>query len=41
VVENYRCMTIDEDRLYAEAQQAAEAVIRRSGLPDTCPWPVT
>jgi cytosine/adenosine deaminase-related metal-dependent hydrolase len=41
VVENYRCLTIDEDRLHAQAQHAAEGVIRRSGLPDACPWPVT
>jgi len=40
VVENYRCTTIDEDRLYAEAQAAAEAITRRSGLPPVCPWPV-
>ena len=40
VVDNYRCTTIDEDRLYAEAQAAAEAITGRSGLPPVCPWPV-
>jgi cytosine/adenosine deaminase-related metal-dependent hydrolase len=40
VVDNYRCTTIDEDRLYAEAQQAAEGLVRRSGLPTIMPWPV-
>jgi cytosine/adenosine deaminase-related metal-dependent hydrolase len=40
VVDNYRCTAIDEDRLYAEAQAAAEAVTGRSGLPPVCPWPV-
>lgn len=40
VVDNYRCVTIDEDALYADAQQAAEAVIARSGLPSLGPWPL-
>jgi cytosine/adenosine deaminase-related metal-dependent hydrolase len=40
VVDNYRCTTIDEDRLYADAQQAAEAITRRSGLPAVYEWPV-
>ncbi len=39
VVENYRLTTIDEDRLYAEAQQAGEAICRRTGLPDRATWP--
>ena len=41
VVDNYRCTTIDENRLYAEAQIAAEAITGRSGLPNTCPWPIS
>jgi cytosine/adenosine deaminase-related metal-dependent hydrolase len=40
VVDNYRCTTIDEDRLYADAQQAAESITRRSGLPAVYEWPV-
>ncbi len=40
VVDNFRCTTIDEDRLYAKAQSAAEAVIARSGLPTISTWPV-
>ncbi|HEY0269450.1 MAG TPA: amidohydrolase family protein [Sphingomonas sp.] len=41
VVDAYRCTTIDEDRLYAEAQAAAEGVVRRSGLPALGAWPVS
>jgi 5-methylthioadenosine/S-adenosylhomocysteine deaminase len=40
VVDNYRCTTIDEEKLYAEAQIAGEAIALRSGLPDRMPWPV-
>jgi cytosine/adenosine deaminase-related metal-dependent hydrolase len=40
VVDTYRCTTIDEERLYAQAQRAAEAVIARSGLPSISAWPV-
>lgn len=40
VVDDYRCTTIDEGRLYAEAQSAAKTITRRSGLPAICPWPV-
>jgi cytosine/adenosine deaminase-related metal-dependent hydrolase len=40
VVDNYRCTTIDEERLYARAQKAAEAITARSGLPNISPWPV-
>ena len=35
VVENYRHTLIDEDELYAAAQVAGEAIIKRSGMPDT------
>jgi len=40
VVENYRCTTIDEDRLLAEAQTAGEALVARSGLKIQSVWPV-
>jgi cytosine/adenosine deaminase-related metal-dependent hydrolase len=39
VVENYRLTTIDEDRLYEDAQRAGEAICRRTGLPDKSKWP--
>lgn len=41
VVDSYRCTTIDEERLLAEAQIAADAVIARSGLPRLSHWPVS
>ncbi|BEU99990.1 amidohydrolase family protein [Novosphingobium olei] len=41
VIDNYRCTTIDEDRLLAEAQSAAEGVIARSGLPRQSAWPIS
>jgi 5-methylthioadenosine/S-adenosylhomocysteine deaminase len=40
VIDNYRCTTIDEEKLYAEAQLAGEAIIARSGLPRIEAWPV-
>jgi cytosine/adenosine deaminase-related metal-dependent hydrolase len=39
VVDNYRCTTIDEDVLWAQAQVAGEAITARSGLPDKAKWP--
>jgi len=33
VVENYRHTLVDEDELYAAAQSAGEAIIKRSGIP--------
>ena len=33
VVENYRHTLIDEEELYADAQAAGEAIIKRSGIP--------
>lgn len=39
VVEDYRLTTIDEDRLYSEAQKAGEAICARTGLPDKSKWP--
>jgi len=40
VVDDYRCTTIDEERLYAEAQAAADSITGRSGLPRVSAWPV-
>jgi hypothetical protein len=40
VVKDYHCTTIDEDRLYAQAQTAGEAIVARSGLPIKSRWPV-
>jgi cytosine/adenosine deaminase-related metal-dependent hydrolase len=39
VVDNYRMTTIDEEQLYTRAQQAGEAIVARSGLPDLAKWP--
>jgi 5-methylthioadenosine/S-adenosylhomocysteine deaminase len=41
VVDDYRCTTIDEDRLYADAQRTAEQIVARSGLPTITRWPLT
>ena len=40
VVEDGRCSTIDEDRLWATAQSMGEAISARSGLPDKAKYPV-
>jgi cytosine/adenosine deaminase-related metal-dependent hydrolase len=40
VVDNYRCATIDEDRIYGEVQAAGEAIVARSGLPVKNRWPL-
>ena len=40
VVENYHCTTIDEERLWADAQVAGENITARSGLPDKARWPM-
>jgi cytosine/adenosine deaminase-related metal-dependent hydrolase len=40
VVDNYRCLTVDEDRLYAEAHSTAKTITGRSGLPLVCRWPI-
>jgi 5-methylthioadenosine/S-adenosylhomocysteine deaminase len=40
VVDNYRCTTIDEDKLYIDAQRASDAITARSGLPRVYHWPV-
>jgi cytosine/adenosine deaminase-related metal-dependent hydrolase len=41
VVDDYRCTMIDEDALYDEAQAMADALIARTGLPQTGAWPIT
>lgn len=41
VVDDYRSTTIDEEKLYAEAQAAADAITSRSGLPRISAWPVS
>jgi len=40
VVDNYRSTLIDEDALYAKAQQASREIFERTGLPFKSPWPV-
>jgi cytosine/adenosine deaminase-related metal-dependent hydrolase len=39
VVDDYRLTTIDERALYQRAQEAGEAIVARSGLPDRAKWP--
>jgi cytosine/adenosine deaminase-related metal-dependent hydrolase len=39
VVEDGHCTTIDEQRLWADAQQMGEAITARSGLPDQAKFP--
>ena len=39
VVEDYHCTTVDEERLWAEAQRMGEAITARSGLPDKSKYP--
>ena len=40
VVEAGRMLTVDEDKLWADAQQAGEAITVRSGLPDKSKYPI-
>ena len=40
LVDNHRCTMLDEEALYAKAQAAGEAIVKRSGIPPVCPWPV-
>jgi hypothetical protein len=40
VVENGHCTTIDEEHLWATAQQMGESITARSGLPDKAKYPV-
>ena len=39
-IDNYRCTTIDEDKIYFQAQAAGEAIVARAGLPVKSRWPV-
>jgi cytosine/adenosine deaminase-related metal-dependent hydrolase len=39
VVEDGHCITIDEDKLWADAQAMGEAITGRSGLPDKAKFP--
>jgi 5-methylthioadenosine/S-adenosylhomocysteine deaminase len=40
VVDGGRCVTVDEDKLWADAQLMGEAITARSGLPDKAKWPI-
>jgi len=40
VVDDYRCTTIDEEKILAEAQIAGEAIVARAGLPIKSRWPI-
>ncbi|MEX0665125.1 MAG: amidohydrolase [Acidimicrobiia bacterium] len=40
VVDNYQLTTIDEKKLYRNAQTAAEGIVKRSGLPNKTKWRV-
>jgi 5-methylthioadenosine/S-adenosylhomocysteine deaminase len=39
VVENGICTSVDEHKLWADAQQMGEAITARSGLPDKAKYP--
>jgi 5-methylthioadenosine/S-adenosylhomocysteine deaminase len=40
VVKDYHSTKIDEEKLYADAQAAGEAILARAGLPITARWPI-
>lgn len=40
LVENYRCLTIDEERVFAQIDEAGKALVARSKLPDKQVWPI-
>lgn len=40
VVDDYRCTSLDEPELYRRAQIAARELLKRSGVPARCAWPV-
>jgi cytosine/adenosine deaminase-related metal-dependent hydrolase len=40
VVEDGHCTTIDEERMWAQAQEMGEAITARSGLPDKAKFPM-
>ena len=39
VVEDGRCLTVDEEKLWSDVQQMGEAITGRSGLPDKAKFP--
>ena len=41
VVDNYRCTRVDEQDIYRRSQQAAAALLERSGVPGVSAWPIT
>jgi 5-methylthioadenosine/S-adenosylhomocysteine deaminase len=41
VVDNYRCTLLDEQEIYRTSQHAAHDLLRRSGIPEVCAWPIT
>ncbi len=40
VVDDYRCTLVDEEEIYRKAQVAARELLKRSGVPARCAWPV-
>ncbi len=40
LIDNYHSTVFDEEALYRQAQIAGEAIIKRSGVPFVCPWPI-
>lgn len=40
VVDNYRSTLLDEHEIYQKAQVAAGDILKRSGVPSRCAWPV-
>jgi cytosine/adenosine deaminase-related metal-dependent hydrolase len=40
VVEDGHCTTLDEEKLWADAQAMGESITARSGLPDKAKWPL-
>ena len=40
VVEDGHCLTVDEEKLWADAQRMGEAIAARSGLPDKAKFPM-
>ena len=41
VVANYRSTMVDEERLFAQIEAAAPAIIARAGKTIPCDWPVS
>jgi len=40
VVDNYHATLLNEQELYRKAQIASQEILRRSGVPARCAWPV-